>query len=105
MRKVMAIDPANIDVLYYVGLAEQKAGHLDRARALWNKVLAAAPATDPLAIAIHNRLDTIAVEKKNDGWPLSRNRMLKPRQFRSHLKFRRMAVSANPLANVFGNAP
>lgn len=64
MRKVMAVDPANIDALYYVGLAEQKAGHLDRARALWNKVLAVAPATDPLAIAIHNRLDIIAGKKR-----------------------------------------
>lgn len=64
MRKVMAIDPANIDALYYVGLAEQKAGHADRARTLWNKILAVAPATDPLAIAIHNRLDIMAGKKR-----------------------------------------
>ena len=60
MRQVLAIDPSNIQALYFVGLAEQKAGHIAKAKAMWNKVLARAPATDPLVIAIHNRLDVLA---------------------------------------------
>ncbi|MDE2111143.1 MAG: c-type cytochrome biogenesis protein CcmI [Alphaproteobacteria bacterium] len=60
MRGVLKLDPANLQALYYVGLAEQKAGHLDRARLLWNKALSVADATDPLAVSIHNRLDTLS---------------------------------------------
>jgi cytochrome c-type biogenesis protein CcmH len=57
MRTVLKLDPANIQALYYVGLAEQKAGHTGQARVLWNKALAVASADDPLAIAIRNRLN------------------------------------------------
>jgi cytochrome c-type biogenesis protein CcmH len=57
MRTVLKLDPANMQALYYVGLAEQKAGHPGQARVLWNKALAVAPADDPLAIAIRNRLN------------------------------------------------
>ena len=64
MRKVLALDSSNIQALYFVGLAEQKAGHAEKAKAMWNKVLARAPATDPLAIAIHNRLDIMAGKMK-----------------------------------------
>ena len=64
MRQVLAIDPSNIQALYFVGLAEQKAGHTEKAKAMWNKVLARAPATDPLVIAIHNRLDVMAGKVK-----------------------------------------
>jgi cytochrome c-type biogenesis protein CcmH len=57
MRTVLKLDPANVQALYYVGLAEQKAGHPAQARVLWNKALAVASADDPLAIAIRNRLN------------------------------------------------
>jgi cytochrome c-type biogenesis protein CcmH len=57
MRTVLKLDPANVQALYYVGLAEQKAGHPGQARVLWNKALSVAPADDPLAIAIRNRLN------------------------------------------------
>jgi cytochrome c-type biogenesis protein CcmH len=57
MRTVLKLDPANVQALYYVGLAEQKAGHPGQARVLWNKALAGTSADDPLAIAIHNRLN------------------------------------------------
>ena len=57
MRSVLKLDPANPQALYAVGLAEQKSGHPDRARAMWNKALAAIPPDDPLAVTIHNRLN------------------------------------------------
>jgi cytochrome c-type biogenesis protein CcmH len=57
MRTVLKLDPANVQALYFVGLAEQKAGHPGQARVLWNKALAATSADDPLAIAIRNRLN------------------------------------------------
>jgi cytochrome c-type biogenesis protein CcmH len=58
MRTVLKLDPANLQALYYVGLAEHKAGHPAQARVLWNKALAVASPDDPLAIAIRNRLNT-----------------------------------------------
>jgi len=60
LRGVLKLDPANVQALYFVGLAEQKSGHAAQARALWNKALAVAPADDPLAISIHNRLDVMS---------------------------------------------
>jgi cytochrome c-type biogenesis protein CcmH len=60
MRTVLKLDPANVQALYYVGLAEQKAGHLGRARVLWNKALTVATADDPLAISIRNRLNSMS---------------------------------------------
>ncbi len=57
MRTVLKLDPANVHALYYVGLAEERAGHPGQARALWNKALAVTSADDPLAIAIRNRLN------------------------------------------------
>ncbi|MDE2630889.1 MAG: tetratricopeptide repeat protein, partial [Alphaproteobacteria bacterium] len=57
MRTVLKLDAGNVQALYYVGLAEQKAGHTGQARLLWNKALKLAAADDPLAISIRNRLD------------------------------------------------
>ncbi len=57
LHKVLKLDPANLQALYYVGLAEQKAGHEEAARALWNKALLGPnDPGDPLMIAIRNRL-------------------------------------------------
>jgi cytochrome c-type biogenesis protein CcmH len=56
MRKVLKIDPANAQALYYVGIVEQKSGHTDQARAMWTKALAATAPEDPLAISIRNQL-------------------------------------------------
>ena len=64
MRTVLKLDPSNVQALYFVGLAEQKAGHSAQARTLWNKALAKAPADDPLAISIHNRLDILSGKAK-----------------------------------------
>ena len=57
MRRVLKLDPQNAQALYYVGLAEQKAGHAEQARGMWNKALSVVSANDPLAISIRNRLD------------------------------------------------
>lgn len=61
LRKVLKIDPANEEALYFVGLAELNAGHTDRARAMWAEALTHATGNDdPLAISIHNRLDALS---------------------------------------------
>ncbi|MGA7713014.1 MAG: c-type cytochrome biogenesis protein CcmI [Rhizomicrobium sp.] len=65
MRTVLKLDPANPQALYAVGLAEQKAGHSDRARAMWTKALAATSPDDPLAISIRNRLDDVSGKTKS----------------------------------------
>lgn len=61
LRKVLRVDPANEEALYFVGLAELNAGHAERARALWAQALLHATGNDdPLAISIHNRLDALS---------------------------------------------
>ena len=60
MRKVLQHDPANVQALYSVGLAEEKAGHRDQAQSLWRKALKLAAADDPLALKIHGKLDGIS---------------------------------------------
>ena len=56
MRTVLKLNPANPQALYAVGVAEQKSGHPDRAREMWNKALSATSPDDPLAATIRNRL-------------------------------------------------
>ncbi len=56
MRKVLALDGANTQALYYVGLAEAKAGHAPQARTLWTKALTGVPADDPLAATLRAKL-------------------------------------------------
>jgi cytochrome c-type biogenesis protein CcmH len=57
MRKLLAVSPANPQALYYVGLAENKAGRVAAAQAMWRKALAAVSPDDPLAAQIHAVLD------------------------------------------------
>ena len=64
MRSILKLDPANVQALYFVGVAEQKGGHSEQARILWKKALAVAPADDPLAISIRNRLDVMSGKTK-----------------------------------------
>lgn len=59
MRTVLKLDPANVPALYYVGLAEQKAGHPAQAQAMWKKALAGVAAGDPLAAIIRKRLGSV----------------------------------------------
>ena len=65
MRRVLKLDPANVQALYYVGLAEQKVGHREIARVMWNKALSAAAPDDPLATRIHNQLDVLSGKAKS----------------------------------------
>jgi cytochrome c-type biogenesis protein CcmH len=59
MRKVLALDGTNVEALYYVGLAERKAGHTARARELWTKAAGRAAPDDALAVEIHNQLGAL----------------------------------------------
>lgn len=61
MRRVLKLDPNSLPALYYVGLAESKAGRMDQARSLWNRALLGQnDPDDPLMIAIRNRLGAAA---------------------------------------------
>jgi len=57
LRQVLKVDGKNIQALYYVGLAEQKAGHNEVAAKMWQEALAQAPTDEAVAIAIRNRLN------------------------------------------------
>lgn len=56
MRRVLTLSPANPQALYYVGLAENKAGHAAAAQAMWRKALTGLSADDPLASQVHAAL-------------------------------------------------
>lgn len=56
MRKILKLDPSNVQGLYYVGIAEERAGHATEARTMWKKAMTLAPAGDPLLADIHSRL-------------------------------------------------
>ncbi len=60
MHKVLALDGASVPALYYVGLAEYKAGHTAKARALWTKAIGHAAPDDALASEIRSRLDALS---------------------------------------------
>jgi cytochrome c-type biogenesis protein CcmH len=63
MRTILKLDPENAQALYYVGLAEQRLGHTEVARGLWNKALAVTAANDPIAVRIHNGFDGLSGKK------------------------------------------
>lgn len=56
MRTVLKLDDANVQALYYVGLAELKAGRTAQARTMWTKAVGRATPDDPLAGEIRSRL-------------------------------------------------
>lgn len=56
MRKVLTLDDTSVPALYYVGLAEMKAGHTAKARAMWTKAAGHAAPDDALATEIRSRL-------------------------------------------------
>ncbi len=59
MRTVLRLDGANVQALYYVGLAEFKAGHTAQARQMWTKAADHAAPDDPLAAEIRGRLSAM----------------------------------------------
>jgi len=56
MRKVLALDGANSHALYYVGLADAKAGKTASARTLWTKALGTVAADSPQAATLRSAL-------------------------------------------------
>ena len=64
MRGILKLDAANVSALYYVGVAELKAGHAAKARELWTRAQVAAAADEPLAGRIRERLDALSGKKK-----------------------------------------
>jgi cytochrome c-type biogenesis protein CcmH len=56
MRTVLKLDGSNTQALYYVGLAEAKAGHSAEARTLWTKALTTVASDDPLAAGLRAHL-------------------------------------------------
>lgn len=64
MRKVLAVNADNAQALYYVGLAEAKAGNAARAQDMWARALKGLPPGDPLAMEIHHRAAGIEIKKK-----------------------------------------
>jgi len=62
MRKVLELDGKNVEALYYVGLAEFKAGRRAKAHDLWSKALALAGSDDPLAGEIRSRLGSLSAK-------------------------------------------
>ncbi len=60
MRTVLKLDGANVQALYYVGLAEAKAGRQAQARSLWGKAATLVSPDDPLSADIHRHLDALS---------------------------------------------
>jgi cytochrome c-type biogenesis protein CcmH len=56
MRKVLSLDAGNTQALYYVGLAEAKAGKTAEARTLWTKALGTVAADSPQAATLRSAL-------------------------------------------------
>ena len=56
MRKVLTLDGGNAQALYFVGVAEAKAGRSAEARTLWTKALTGVPSDDPMAATIRSKL-------------------------------------------------
>jgi cytochrome c-type biogenesis protein CcmH len=65
MRTVLKLDPANPQALYYVGLAEQKSGHIINARTMWERALITVAADDPLKATIQGQLDSLSAKPKS----------------------------------------
>jgi cytochrome c-type biogenesis protein CcmH len=59
MRTVLKLSAANVQALYYVGMAEQKAGHTGAARGLWTKALGLMSPDDPMTATIRSRIDSV----------------------------------------------
>jgi cytochrome c-type biogenesis protein CcmH/NrfG len=60
MRTVLKLDGANVQALYYVGLAEFKSGHTAQARQMWTKAADHVTPDDPLAADIRGRLSAMS---------------------------------------------
>ena len=55
-RQVLDADPQNSEALWYVGIAEAKAGHEQNAHDLWTRLLAQLPANAPIRQQVQDRI-------------------------------------------------
>jgi cytochrome c-type biogenesis protein CcmH len=55
-RQVLGADPQNSEALWYVGIAEAKAGHEQNAHDLWTRLLAQLPANAPIRQQVQDRI-------------------------------------------------
>jgi cytochrome c-type biogenesis protein CcmH/NrfG len=65
MRGILKLDPSHATALTYVGAAEEQAGNLATARAMWERARAGLPANDPLNAELLTKLERL--EKKSQG--------------------------------------
>ncbi|MBC7951018.1 MAG: c-type cytochrome biogenesis protein CcmI [Rhodospirillaceae bacterium] len=59
MREVLALDPAQADALYYVGLAESQAGRKAEARKMWTKLLGSLAPNSDEYVALKGEIDSL----------------------------------------------
>jgi cytochrome c-type biogenesis protein CcmH len=59
LRDVLTLEPDNITALYYIGAAEEAAGHKAEARKLFEKVLASMPPDQPERAELKMRLEAL----------------------------------------------
>jgi cytochrome c-type biogenesis protein CcmH len=62
MREILGAEPQNAEALWYVGLAEEAAGHKDAAQDLLTKLLAQLPADAPARQEVEQRLAALKGE-------------------------------------------
>ncbi|HEX6978010.1 MAG TPA: c-type cytochrome biogenesis protein CcmI [Alphaproteobacteria bacterium] len=60
MRQILKRDPDNADALWYVGIAEARAGNRAAAAEMWRKLRDRLPADSPERAHVEQRLETIA---------------------------------------------
>ena len=59
LHRAEAIDPKQPEVLWYLGVAEAQAGHLDAAQAYWRRVLDALPADSPDRKTVNDAIEAL----------------------------------------------
>jgi cytochrome c-type biogenesis protein CcmH len=64
LREVLSADPKNPEALWYVGLAEEAAGHSQAARELLTRLLAQLPANAPVRRQVEDRIAALKADGK-----------------------------------------
>jgi len=59
-RRIRVLDPKSLEGMFFGGLAEQDAGNVSAARALWEELLRELPPDSPQRTEIQRRLDGLA---------------------------------------------
>jgi len=59
VRQALALEPDNMDALYYVGAAESQLGNAAKARELWGKLLAKLPEGSPERADLQKEIDSL----------------------------------------------